>query len=338
MLWVANDLTENGGDVAERSSPADTTTLVKVKKMTSIQRHQEIELFGKVEPWVQLEVPAKGSGVIEEIYSDIGDNVDVGDVLAEIEKGVILSELSKSKFQVLQREYETEATRGLVKDNLQTKLTLAQNLTELSQAKAEMKLAEQNLANLKIRSPIRGSVEARNYEIGEQINVGETAFEIVDLSKLRIISYVTERQVENIQVGELVSIQTLGGDEMTGEVTFVSKHANEATNTYKIEMAVNNVDLKHRAGTSVRIIVKAKFDKFIKVKPSLFALDEQGNIGVKTVSNNIVKFIPLSLADSDSDGAWVSGLGESPEVIVLGQGFVRDGDKVRVEYIETSHD
>ncbi|MFQ3277942.1 MAG: multidrug efflux system membrane fusion protein, partial [Colwellia sp.] len=66
----------------------------------------------------------------------------------------------------------------------------------------------------------------------------------------------------------------------------------------------------------------------IKISPALLALDEQGNIGVKSVRESIVQFTPIKIIKSESDGIWLTGLGEQADIIVLGQGFVRAGDKV----------
>jgi len=66
----------------------------------------------------------------------------------------------------------------------------------------------------------------------------------------------------------------------------------------------------------------------IKISPALLALDEKGNIGVKSVKDSIVLFTPIEIIKSESDGIWLTGLGEEADIIVLGQGFVRAGDKV----------
>jgi multidrug efflux system membrane fusion protein len=60
------------------------------------------------------------------------------------------------------------------------------------------------------------------------------------------------------------------------------------------------------------------------------ALDEQGNLGVKTVVDQHVKFVPIDIVKSDSQGVWLSGMGQQADIITLGHGFVRDGDKVEV--------
>jgi multidrug efflux system membrane fusion protein len=66
------------------------------------------------------------------------------------------------------------------------------------------------------------------------------------------------------------------------------------------------------------------------------ALDEQGNLGVKTVVDEHVKFVPIDIVKSDSQGVWLTGMGQQADIITLGHGFVRDGDKVEVERIDES--
>jgi len=51
---------------------------------------------------------------------------------------------------------------------------------------------------------------------------------------------------------------------------------------------------------------------------------------VKTVVDEHVRFVPIDIVKSDSQGVWLSGMGQQADIIILGHGFVRDGDKVEV--------
>ena len=68
----------------------------------------------------------------------------------------------------------------------------------------------------------------------------------------------------------------------------------------------------------------------MRISPAVMALDEQGNLGVKIVVDEHVKFVPIDIVKSDSQGVWLSGMGQQADIITLGHGFVRDGDKVEV--------
>ena len=60
----------------------------------------------------------------------------------------------------------------------------------------------------------------------------------------------------------------------------------------------------------------------------MLALDDDGNLGVKTLVVDRIKFVPINLVKAEQDGVWLTGLGESVDIVTTGQGFVRDGDQV----------
>jgi len=66
----------------------------------------------------------------------------------------------------------------------------------------------------------------------------------------------------------------------------------------------------------------------IKITPAMLALDSDGNLGVKILKSNHVQFVPIDLVKAEQDGVWLAGLGDSADIITVGQGFVRDGDAV----------
>jgi multidrug efflux system membrane fusion protein len=139
---------------------------------------------------------------------------------------------------------------------------------------------------------------------------------------------VTENQIAKLKVGQEADINLLNKTQTQGEVRYIASVADEATNTFKIEIAIDNTDRRLLAGLSSEVNIILSKIAAIKISPALLALDEMGNIGVKTVNNNIVDFTAINIVKSESDGIWLSGLGDQADIIVLGQGFVRAGDQV----------
>jgi multidrug efflux system membrane fusion protein len=90
------------------------------------------------------------------------------------------------------------------------------------------------------------------------------------------------------------------------------------------------------AGMSTELALPLEKTWAMRISPAVMALDEQGNLGVKTVVDEHVKFVPIDIVKSDSQGVWLTGMGQQADIITLGHGFVRDGDKVEVERIDES--
>jgi len=151
---------------------------------------------------------------------------------------------------------------------------------------------------------------------------------IADLNPLIVRAYVTENQVDKIKLNQQADIRLLNKAPLTGNVRYIASIADDNTNTFKIEVAVDNSEHGLLAGLSSEVSIALAQVPAIKLSPALLALDEKGNIGVKTVENKRVIFTDIDVVKSESDGLWLSGLGQQANVIILGQGFVRAGDTV----------
>jgi multidrug efflux system membrane fusion protein len=90
------------------------------------------------------------------------------------------------------------------------------------------------------------------------------------------------------------------------------------------------------AGMSTELALPLETTWAMRISPAVMALDEQGNLGVKTVVDEHVKFVPIDIVKSDSQGVWLSGMGQQAEIITIGHGFVKDGDKVEVVRVDTA--
>ena len=151
---------------------------------------------------------------------------------------------------------------------------------------------------------------------------------IADLDPLIVRAHVTEQQISQLSVGQIAQVSLLNGQQAQGTLRYIASVGDDATNTFKIEVAIDNKNSRMLAGLSSELSIDLALMSAIKISPALLALDEQGNIGVKSVKDTIVQFTPIEIIKSDSDGIWLTGLGEQADIIVLGQGFVRAGDKV----------
>ena len=120
----------------------------------------------------------------------------------------------------------------------------------------------------------------------------------------------------------------LDGNQRQGVVSYIARSSNSSTNTFPIEIELSNPNYLIPAGVSAEIYLRLGKEMAIKVTPSVLALNEAGDIGIKVVENAYVKFVPIRLLKAQRDGIWLTGLGTHADIITRGQGFVRDGDQV----------
>ncbi len=333
VLWMAS-----GPSVAEQKSALknaipsnneqEIKAQVKVETRTSENIHKTLELYGRTEPNRTTTLKAEVRGKIVEVLAIRGSKVSKDQVIAKIAINDLAAQLTTSQALLTQREAEYQGALKLNEQGYQGKVHLAQTFAALESVKAEIKKLELAIDNTVIRAPYTGILNTRYVEVGDYVAAGDNIAMIADLDPLIVRAHVTEQQISQLSVGQVAKVSLLNNQKAQGELRYIASVGNDKTNTFKIEVAIDNKNEKLLAGLSSEMAIDLAEMSAIKVSPALLALDEQGNIGVKSVKESIVQFTPIEIIKSESDGVWLTGLGEQADIIVLGQGFVRAGDNV----------
>jgi len=333
VLWMAS-----GPSVAEQKSEIKAhipnhdekqiTAQVKVETRFGQHIHKTIELYGRTEPDRITTLKAEVRGKIIQVLAKRGSKVSKGEVIAKIALNDLPAQLTRSQALLKQREVEYEGALKLNKQGYQGKVHLAQSYAALESVNAEVQRLELDIAHTVIKAPFTGILNTRYVEVGDYVASGDDIAMIADLDPLIVRAYATEQQISQLSVGQVAKVSLLNGEQAQGELRYIASVGNDATNTFKIEVAIDNKKANLFAGLSSELTIDLVKMSAIKISPALLALDEQGNIGVKSVKDSIVHFTPIQIIKSENDGIWLTGLGEQADIIVLGQGFVRAGDKV----------
>ena len=126
--------------------------------------------------------------------------------------------------------------------------------------------------------------------------------------------------------GSFGRLELSGDAVINGNLTFVSKSASPKTKTFKIESEIVNSSGSIKDGVTATMTIRTDPVLAHRISPSILVLDDLGRIGVKVVnSNNVVEFSEVQIIEDLEEGLWISGLPDSVEIIVQGQGFVEDG-------------
>lgn len=301
---------------------------VKVETFRASEVSNTIELYGRTEPDRITTLKAEIDGKIDRVLAKRGSRVSKGQVIAKLEVNDLDVQLARSKALLAQREIEYKGAKKLNADGYQGQVQLSSAAANLAAVKADIKRYQIAIDNTIIRAPFDGVLNTRYVEQGDYVKNGDNIAMIADLNPLVVKAHVTENQVSKLSVGQTAGIQLLNKKPMQGEVRYIASVADDNTNTFKVEITVTNEDYHLLAGISSEVNIALEKVPAIKISPALLALDEMGNIGVKTVENSTVIFTPINVVKSENDGMWLTGLGQSADIITLGQGFVRAGDSV----------
>ncbi|MFT6529594.1 MAG: multidrug efflux system membrane fusion protein [Psychrosphaera sp.] len=310
----------------------DTIPSVEVTTFTPSAVSRSIELYGRTEPKRTLDLSSELEGSVDKILAMEGDFVKQGQIILELNKDDRIEQLASAKALVIQRRIEYRGARSLSDKGLQGKSNLEQAYAALTEAKALVKSREVLLEKSTIRAPFSGFLNTRKVEVGTYVHKGDALFQIVDLTKLVVKASITEKYIDDLNNDTAVTVELVDGSKVKGKIRYIASVSDKGTNTFPIEVEIENPNQKMKAGVSTEMLIEFKSEQAIKVTPALLSLDALGNLGVKTVIDEHVVFTPIDLIKAENDGVWLGGFEGETDVITLGQGFVRPGDKVLASY------
>jgi membrane fusion protein, multidrug efflux system len=204
-------------------------------------------------------------------------------------------------------------------------------------ATAAVAAAQREIDRMTITAPFRGLLESDTAELGSLMQPGSLCGTIIQLNPIKVVGFVPEASVNRVVVGSLAGAELISGLQVQGRVTFLSRSADETTRTFEVEITVPNPELLIRDGQTATIAISAAGAKAHQVPQSALTLNNEGQLGVRTVgTDNVVDFMPVKLLRDDTKGVWLDGLPETVDVIVMGQDFVTKGVSVTPTYQEAS--
>ena len=183
----------------------------------------------------------------------------------------------------------------------------------------------------KIVAPFSGYLETLRVEEGDFLNTGAVCAALIDPDPMLIVADIAEKDIAQVELGSEASAKLISGRYISGEVTFIASSADKNTRTFRVEISVDNKDRTIRDGVSAEIYIKGKQEAAHKISPAILSLNDQGKLGVRTVTaDNRVEFKEINILEDTNSGMWVSGLGEEARIITLGQEYVFQGQTVNV--------
>ncbi len=184
------------------------------------------------------------------------------------------------------------------------------------------------LNRTEVKAPFRGYVE-KIVKPGNFINRGEVCAVIIELDPVTFVAEVPEAEIKNIVKGQNVSIMLVTGEIITSKLSFVSKSATPSTRSFRVEAEVRNPKGLIRDGITGTLEISTNKILANKISPSILLLSDSGTLGIRIVNNDgIVEFLPIKILEDTQEGLWVQGIPDASNLIVRGQGFVENGQKV----------
>ena len=308
---------------------------------------------GTIEAVTSVTVGTQVSGIVNKLYVDYNSQVKKGQVIAELDKTNLLSELNTAKANLASatsnlsyqaanmNRYQTLYKKGLVSaDEYENALlTYRQAKEQVASSKENVQKAQTNLGYATITSPIDGTVISKSVEEGQTVaasfNTPELFTIAKDLTNMQVVANVDEADIGNVKEGDRVTftVDAYPDDTFEGTVKQVRLEATTTNNvvTYEVVISAPNADLKLKPGLTANVTiytqersgVLAVANKALRFTPTketvgkdMKIVDCKGKNKVWTLNGNTLTAHPVTIGQSDGINTEITkGLKQGDKIV-----------------------
>ena len=321
----------------QTAAAEDVGFIVRAARLRASDYVETVRVRGQTEAARVVEVRAEQAGRVVATPVAEGSRVNTGDILCEIAVDTRENDLAEAQSREQQTRVELDAALDLQRQNLASSVSVAQARTAHEAAVAAVARARLALDNTRIRAPFDGIVETRPAEVGALLERGNVCATLMDDDPMLLVGLVPEQQIGKLFTGADVRAELLTGQSLTGTVTYLSRRADPLSRSYRMEAEIHRDASRLLAGITAEIHVAAQVIRAHLIPASALTLDDNGNVGVKTLdTDGMVAFFNVEVVGDETSqvnaGVWVTGLPEQVTLITHGQEIVFPGQQVQVDF------
>ena len=324
----------------------------KTEKISTANIQNSITATGTIEPVTSVTVGTQVSGIVSKIYVDFNSEVKKGQVIAELDKTNLISQLNTAKAnlnsvqsnlnyqQANYNRYKNLYQKGYVSGNEyeSAELSYKQAREQIASAREEVQRAQTNLGYATITSPIDGIVLNKAVEEGQTVAASFSTPELFtiaqDLTNMQVVANVDEADIGEVREGERVTftVDAYPNDVFEGDVKQVRQEATTTNNvvTYEVVISAPNANLKLKPGLTASVTiytaemrdvvcVSSKALRFTPTKETAGnrkIIDNNAKTKLWKIDGNNITAIPVTTGMSDGVHTQiVKGVERGQEVI-----------------------
>ncbi len=305
-----------------------------------------------------VDVVPRTGGRLVSVNVQLGDRVQRGQLLAKIEDFELIEQVKQAEASlevaratIRQRDadlkvaelnfdrsknlYERQLLAKQALDDAESRYMAAQAQLDLARAQTQQTSArleelQITLANTRITSPVDGFVGRRNADPGAWAAQNAPVVSVVDISRLRLVANVVERDLRIVNVGDpaAVEVDAYPGDVFKGRIARVAPILDPATRTATIEVEIPNSDNRLRPGMYARVLLSVEERTNVMLLPRMAIVDFEGRRGVwMPDEENKARFTQVRLGLEDAERVQIlDGVQPGDKVVTDGAASLRNGD------------
>lgn len=367
LAWAVWDKIEAETVVAEGGGDEQAPVAVEVQDVQRGHIRNVRTFTGTLEPRSAFTIAPNVRGRLERLHVDIGDTVEAGQLIAELDdaehvqevdqaeaalavaqanldevrSGIVIAEREYERFRTLRdqrvaSESEMDAAQAEFEAK-ESQLKVAQ--AQVEQRQAELRAAQVRMAYTRILAMWQGGGEQRVVgerfaDEGDMLSANAEVVSLLDIDTLRAVIFVAERDYPNVVIGQPASLMAdaYPGQEFEGEVVRVSPQFQRGSRQARVELLVPNEDHLLKPGMFARVRLEVGHADDAVLVPVRAVVQREGQTGVFMADEQagVARFVPVQLGYTQDQMTQVVEPSLTGKVVTLGQHLLADESKIRI--------
>jgi RND family efflux transporter MFP subunit len=336
------------GASQEDSVPAAKPRSVRVSNLTSRDLPILVNSVGRLSPDRQVVLSAQVPGILMHYDADVGRKVAQKEPLVKLDDTDYTLALNEARANHLAAQVRLTAARNafdrarrLLPENAITPELYDQSEAEYKSTKAlvaqlntMLALAQRRLDKTTISAPFDGYVTQRFVEVGQNVAIGDPLMTVAGMKTMRVKIYVNELDYVHLDEDDpvTVTVEAFSQTPTIGRVDKIGIQADARTNTFEVEILVDNPDFRLKAGLTARVVIQTKVipDAVMIAQNAVIFRENRKEVFV-VGPDNIAQAREVKLGRVEGSRVRVlEGLQPGETIVVAGGPYLKQGDKVVV--------
>ncbi len=321
---------------------------VRIETIASRDLPIVVNSVGRLAPNRSVVVSAQVAGILQRYDADVGDRVDSGGSLAvldatdytlalheaesNLDAARVRLSAAKKTFERADRLLPAKAITPELFDKAEAEYKSAK--AYVAQMTSMVALARRRLEKTSVSVPYDGYVTQRFVELGQNISVGDPVMQVADMATMRVKIYINELDYVHLDKDDpvTITIEAFSQSPVAGRVDKIGIKADARTNTFEVEILVDNSDFRLKAGLTARVTIQTEVIPNALMIPQNSVLFRESSKEVFIVDEEnlaVARNVTLGRMDG-SDVRILDGVNPGDKLVVAGGPYLRPGDKVVV--------
>ena len=321
-LWMLTGIFSTKEQIVTQS-PVKISIQFDTKPITATTYNPTINITGRIYSDENIFITSQVKGRVDQVFVKSGQVVKKGTWLLKLSGGDSGAGLQQAKASLRSAKLKLNADKKLFAKKLLSKSGYEQALSAYELAKANYASVKEKNDLHYIKAPFTGKIGIVRVIKNESVSNNQALLDISSGDTYKFVAHLSSNQVKRLSIQNTFSGTTANNDTISGIITGISNVPEATTKTYRIEGKILQKNFAN--GEAGSISVNLSPIQAHKIAPSLLVLNKDGNLGLKVLENNIVRFKTVNILNESLNEMWVSGLPQTVTIITKGAGFATIG-------------